>query len=102
MHSRNWKIEVNPNIQLKTTGGTPLTVQKICATPHIRQEKQILKAGVSFEGSNRAGEGSEEDINNKNSNTISIINNHTVERTIELQTHTGGNTSQENPSLILR
>ena len=93
MHSRNWKIEVNSNTQLKTTGGTPHTVQKICTKQHTRQENHIPKAGAGFEGFKRAGEGSE--INYNTINSIINTNKHTGEKTIEVQKHTGENTSQE-------
>ena len=93
MHNKYRKTEVNSSKQLKTTGGTPHTVQKICTKQHTRQENHILKARVGFEGFKRAGEGSEGNYNTNSSITNTI--KHTGEKTIEVQTHTGENTSQE-------
>ena len=84
MHEKYRKTEVNSSKQQKTTGGAPLTVQKICAKQHIRQENHILKARAGLEGFKRAREGFEFIYNTNKSITEIFI--HTGEKTIEVQT----------------
>ena len=87
MQVKTGKIGANFGTQLKATGDAPHTVKKVCVTPHTRPEKRIQKARVGFEESKELGKALRK--------IILKLTNILERKTIEVQTHTGENTSQE-------